>query len=488
MKIEFVDEPELEFGAGRHVDVRFGLMNYLPLDFGLPDAPKSIRLGVIGTAATIDGALRWLEKCAAGLAAKESKQPNLFPRFPGFGADSPFRCGYVCEARHQQTLLSAEIVRVTGAASPMAAVREAAELFADKVNGLTESGSVDVVICAPPSEMLDAMDPEQPKDGQDAKPGDDTEAVDDGEPERKLDFHDFLKARAMPSGKPIQIVLPETYGGKSRRKSSSKRKGRVLQDEATRAWNFFAAMYYKAGGTPWRLPRDPSDITTCFVGVSFFRTVDEESVWTSVAQVFNERGDGIVVRGEKAVLSKEDRRPCLTADASRSVLTDALKRYRDRHYNAPARVVLHKTSRFTPDEIVGFSDALNAERIQLSDFLSVAKAGTRLFRTEQYPPLRGTLLTLDDKHHAFYTRGGVDFFETYTGLYVPRALLFRCERVERTPRQIAEEILALTKMNWNCTQFDNRDPITVKAAREVGAVLKHLRPSDKVFPRYSFYI
>jgi len=33
MNVDFLREPELEFGAGRHIDIRFGLMHYGPLDF-----------------------------------------------------------------------------------------------------------------------------------------------------------------------------------------------------------------------------------------------------------------------------------------------------------------------------------------------------------------------------------------------------------------------------------------------------------------------
>src|SRR5258708_35873824 len=41
MKAEFLDEPELEFGhGGRHVDIRFGLMSFGPLDIGSPRRPR----------------------------------------------------------------------------------------------------------------------------------------------------------------------------------------------------------------------------------------------------------------------------------------------------------------------------------------------------------------------------------------------------------------------------------------------------------------
>src|ERR1700737_1416418 len=91
MRAELLIEPELEFGAGRHVDIRFGLKNYGPVTFDERTAPKQINVGLIGTATTIQRVKEWLEHCRRGLPAKESKKPNLFPAFPGFGLDSCFR-------------------------------------------------------------------------------------------------------------------------------------------------------------------------------------------------------------------------------------------------------------------------------------------------------------------------------------------------------------------------------------------------------------
>ncbi|OLE47538.1 MAG: hypothetical protein AUG46_06290 [Acidobacteria bacterium 13_1_20CM_3_58_11] len=33
-------------------------------------------------------------------------------------------------------------------------------------------------------------------------------------------------------------------------------------------------------------------------------------------------------------------------------------------------------------------------------------------------------------------------------------------------------------MNWNNTQFDNFEPITLKAARKVGSIFKYMKPTD----------
>lgn len=47
-------------------------------------------------------------------------------------------------------------------------------------------------------------------------------------------------------------------------------KNLALERQATRAWNPFTALYYKARGIPWGMKRDESDIMTCYLGVSFF--------------------------------------------------------------------------------------------------------------------------------------------------------------------------------------------------------------------------
>ena len=140
------------------------------------------------------------------------------------------------------------------------------------------------------------------------------------------------------------------------------------------------------------------------------------------------------------------------------------------------------------EEIDGFRAAVEQHNIGTADFLSLSKSFTRLFRYGKYPPLRGTLLSLDEQTHILYTRGSVDFFATYPGKYPPRSLQLRCEQVEQTPKYLAGEILALTKMNWNNTQFDRFDPITIRAARQVGDVLKYLGENEHYEPYYRFYM
>jgi hypothetical protein len=244
------------------------------------------------------------------------------------------------------------------------------------------------------------------------------------------------------------MIRPTTYGASTPNSKAGKRKPRGVQDEATRAWNFHTALYYKAGGVPWRLVRDSTAPMTCFVGVSFYNNLDRSAMLTSTAQVFNERGDGVIIRGGKATISKVDRAPHLGEDDAFNLLTDALKRYRSEHKTLPARVVIHKSSRYSDDELSGFQAAVDAQEIDSADFITIQESRTKLFRCGYYPPWRGTLLSLDDHSQVLYTRGSVEFFEEYPGLYVPVPLWVRCEQVDQSPSALAAEILALTKMNW----------------------------------------
>jgi hypothetical protein len=266
------------------------------------------------------------------------------------------------------------------------------------------------------------------------------------------------------------------------------RRGRTIQDEATRAWNLHAALYYKSGGRPWRLARNSSELATCFVGIHFPFALSGEARFSSLAQVFDERGDGIIVRGAGVRTDKGDRTPRLDQDAAYSLLSQALERYYDTHRQYPARVVIHKASAHDDAEISGFRTALTECRIEHADFVSFGlRSSARLFRLGKYPPLRGSLLELDDSRFILYTRGSVPYFRTYPGQYVPRPLAFQIDAAESTPQQVATDLLGLTKMNWNDTQFDHRLPITIEAARRVGKILRYV---DREFlaSRYSFFM
>ncbi|MBA2638170.1 MAG: hypothetical protein H0U79_08135 [Solirubrobacterales bacterium] len=112
----------------------------------------------------------------------------------------------------------------------------------------------------------------------------------------------------------------------------------------------------------------------------------------------------------------------------------------------------------------------------------------RLYRDGYQPPLRGTLTELEPDHALLYTRGAVEYYGTYPGQYVPTPIALRAHRCERSLHELAEEVLALSKMSWNSTQFDGRLPVSIRTARQVAEIVRRLRDDDPVEPRYSFYM
>jgi hypothetical protein len=483
VKLTHLKEPPLEFGgAMRHPDIRFGLMDYGPLDFGMEGAPKRIRLGIVGSAETVEGVARWIEACATGFPAKESRQPNLFAPFPGMSVEESFRCEFVTADELQRVLPPKEVARLVAIPGQRDMTRTVVETIANEIAVLSErSSKPDVVLVALPVEII-----QRTYNARDAAGG---EEAGETEPGPDLDFRGMLKAACMRLHLPIQLLWPTTFDPSfkipRKLKESSDRR---TQDPATIAWNLLTAIYYKAGGLPWRLARDARQLRTSFVGLSFYRSLDGERIHTSTAQMFDERGEGLILRGGRMVESEEDRKPHLTAEDAYDLLRNSLRVFKDQHGHWPARVVLHKTSRFDRNELNGFHKAIDERDIDYADFVWVQKSMTRLYRIGVYPPLRGSLLRFDRDQALLYTRGSVEFFRTYPGMYVPRPLMLRCQALGQPLQHIAEEMLALTKMNWNNTQFDNGLPITIAAAKHVGEVLKYVDEGQIIAPRYSFYM
>ena len=85
MKLSFFQEPELEFNnGGTHVDIRYGVMRYGPLDLGDPSAPTKLRIGLVGTEETIAAIREWFDRCRTGVAGQKKQAVESIPSVPRF--------------------------------------------------------------------------------------------------------------------------------------------------------------------------------------------------------------------------------------------------------------------------------------------------------------------------------------------------------------------------------------------------------------------
>lgn len=467
-------EPLLEFGdAGRHFDPRFGLMEYGPLQ---PMAGDRVRIGVIGTAATMEGFAQFIERCKTGIEGKKSPLTNLYPPFPGIGNQNPFRCTFETETIARRSIPVRDIERIVALPKQSDAVRAAVELFAEQASAMLEGSSrPDVIVMALPVELICKV--------VNAK----SRVEEEDETDDELNFRDLLKARILLLSVPSQIVWPTLWDDKAKVPRKLKETLRQVQDPATRAWNLLNALFYKAGKVPWRLPRDGGEFKASYLGIGFYRDLSGQRLLTSTAQMFDERGRGLILRGARAQTEKGDRHPYLERNDAYDLVTRSVRAYRAHHGHAPARLVILKTSRFESGEADGIGQAADEMQIDRRDLVWVSEnPHVTLVREGNYPPLRGSFLQLG-RDALLFTRGSVPYYRTYPGLRVPRPLLLRPYACDSSLPELAAEVLALTKMNWNTTQFDQASPIPIRAARQVGRVLRHVSYGQADQSDYRFY-
>lgn len=329
LKIDFIRESHLEFNSGfLHTDKKTGLAEYGP--YGRTDPalhPSQIGVGFVGTRATTDLGRQWLEECRRPIetdrtrtrtidvseldegdeeiVSLEALAKDLAPDFIGVGPDTPFATSLVTSDRWCSQFTDRDVKEIVGKSSAIERVERATDLISDHVERVaTSTPHPNVIIVAVPDDLWKRADAAPLKDGT------------------NLDLRRGLKARAMKWGVPVQLVKESTLRGQ----------GQGLQDKATRAWNFAIALYFKAGGVPWRshgLDRD-----TCYVGVSFFRTEDKtgrQILRSGVAQAFDYLGQGIVLRGQPFEWDSRDhgKVPHLPTEEARDLIVRTPRRVQE---------------------------------------------------------------------------------------------------------------------------------------------------------------
>ena len=290
-------------------------------------------VGFVGEAGAIENVMKFIEKCSSGVKAEDIDNGSM--PFPGISEEVGYGFEIVSSSETIEKITNAEREKTFRSAIPEAQFSGMLNLIENKVRILCEKDHpIDYIFIVLTEEIykrlrvVDATDPISSN-----------RIV-------KRNFRRALKARLMFYQKPTQIIRESTTGYTT--------SGRDLQDLATRAWNIFTGMYFKVGGLPWGpVGLEPA---TCFVGISFFRPLGEPSFMrASIAQAFNEHGDGLVLRGQKFRWDDElGKSPHMPAHLAEQLVREVLVRYKTECKQLPRRVVVHKSSRYTPDEREGF--------------------------------------------------------------------------------------------------------------------------------------
>ncbi|MCF0059855.1 hypothetical protein MUK70_11450 [Dyadobacter chenwenxiniae] len=405
---------------------------------------------------------------------------RLNPDFPGFSSEAVFRCSFVNDETNNRTIKQSKVesILVDNDLTDFDRIVRICDLYKDAyIDLLTTSLSLPnlcfIVIPAKVFKDLSSI----PFKGNSF-----------------FNLRRYLKAQliTLPGSIPVQIILEDTVLGKKK----------SLQDLSMQAWNFVVANYYKNGGTPWTLTL--KDKHTCFIGISFHKVLNADTnlVRSSIAQAFNYEGKGIVFIGKSFKWDSNFHNtpaPHLTYNYAEDLIKSVIERYKRFNNNIlPNRVVIHKTTDFWNSsqhaeyaEVEGLKDGIRkvlGDDVTI-DLVTIKTSSIKLLRREgRYPVVRGTMLPLDQYTGVLYTTGYIPYYETYPGLHIPRPLEISIFEGESTLKRVCEEILALTKLNFNNCNFFDSLPITLRFAQKVGEIVQYA-DDDSVLPdKYFFYM
>ena len=480
--------PKLELGdaAAAFSDPRIGLTEVGPLSMRFGQKSQ-VRLGLVGPGHMVGLARGWFDRCQKYIPTGRPGSA-MYVDFPGF--EKAFHSEL---AVHASWFLNVEQdLAIALMRSGRDRFESVLRVYAAAVEKLTNQHRLDIVACCLPPEVIStcwtisrSLTPverariarqKRRADSAQLSFEDQWQSEDTDEDLLRRDFRRALKSKTMALRMPIQIVtsalLLDEEGN---------------QDPATRAWNSTVAMFYKAGGLPWRVRFDGPE--TCFIGISFhwLKTSQGDCGYSSLAQAFSTDGDGFALRGDALLKPSKgnDKKLHLTQQQASELAVRVLAEYADRTGRNPSRVVLHKTTQFDEEEREGFGTAFSS--IPVVEFVNLAPSDFRLVQRSAYPPKRGTLCRINNGATYLFATGFVPEWKTYPGVHIPVPVRIRTDRGTDIVRT-AIEVLGLARMNWN-TAFDTTGaPITLRFARQVGGIMAEVRPPRVPHPSYRFYM
>lgn len=180
----------------------------------------------------------------------------------------------------------------------------------------------------------------------------------------------------------------------------------------------------------------------------------------------------------------------LTRQAAEVLLGGALKTYAAQDGRPLTEIFLHSRSGIDSGGFAGFQTAYPAG-VKIAG-IRVRKdgKGPRLFRYQEhskgalhgkFPAIRGVFWQRSESHGLLFTSGFKERIASYDGWEVPVPLGVKLQQGEGDILEIAQDILGLTKANYNACQLGESQPITVKYSDRVGEILlsnREIDPSD----------
>jgi len=456
--------------SGKAKDPRIGLVKYGPRTPEGEAHHISMKIGLIGDYYSINEIQSLFNQMRERILPekpKKSSGPQKWKMpFPGLSSESPLNVSMNLQKRWREIITKDEIGNITKLQNHNDILEETVVLFEEKINIIygRETPPDVIVICIPEQiyrEYASASSYKQRIQTDES------------------DLHNRIKLNSIIRKVPTQIIHPNTLRWKK------------TQDKSDVAWNLAVGLLYKSQkGHPWKLAE--FELDTCYAGISFYRERATHASKAAMAQVFLDSGESFILRADQVSESLGKLQNHLTEEDAKNVVKKILKQYYDVRKSLPNRLVIHKTSNFWGEEKEGMLQGANG--VHGVDLITIEEGHPlRLFNEKcAYPVLRGTMLTPPDrKEYYLFTNGFVSVLGAYQGYRVPSPIVIKPDEQSFTPiEEIAREVLAFTKLDWNSSHFCKKLPVTIEVSRSVGGVLAE--PETKILkeidPHYYFYM
>ncbi len=285
-----------------------------------------------------------------------------------------------------------------------------------------------------------------------------------------FDVHDFVKAYCVQRGIATQFLDQDTLG---------------YPDKCRVWWWLSVALYAKAMRTPWVV--NGLDADTAFVGLGYAvdqRAIRGKHIVLGCSHLYNAQGQGLqfrLSRIENPII--KGRNPFLSLEDARRLGESIRTLFWESHLRLPTRVVIHKQTPFRKDEQQGLRAGLEGVReLELlevnfeSALRYISSQPTKDgFKEGMFPVRRGTTLKLTDHEALLWIHGSTEAAKTNWTYFqgkrrIPGPVILRRYAGTSDLATLANEILGLSKMDWNSGDLYAKLPATVQSSKRIARI------------------
>lgn len=314
----------------------------------------------------------------------------------------------------------------------------------------------------------------------------------DGE---SFDLHDYIKAFCAEKGVTSQFIREKTT-------KDSKQSCQIN-------WWLSLSYFVKSFRTPWII--NNTDKTTAFAGIGYSidsKQEHKDHIVLGCSHIYSSTGEGLKYKLSKISNDKiqwRNRKPHLSYDDAYEFGRNVLNLFYESMNEVPKRVVIHKRTFFTDEEKQGILDSLydnkkieNIDLIEINFEDDIRYVSSKIYngktKIDGFSVSRGTCIQLNNREALLWVHGVVPSvknpkFNFYPGgRYIPKPLKVIKHHGTGSLEQIANEILGLTKMNWNSLNMYSQLPATIFSSNEIARIGKLIENREKVEYDYRYFI